>query len=179
MNLIETTIKKETKYEGRIVNIRDDAVKLPDGRSAMREVCEHPGGVAIVALFPDDTILMVRQYRYSTGQEMLEIPAGKLEKGEDPLQCGMRELAEETGYTAEKTTSLGYIYPSPGFLNEIIHLYLAEELYPKNLKCDEDEFLEVERYALSEVLRLIMENKITDAKTIAAVMKTCYIRKAI
>lgn len=176
MDLTEHKIKSKIKYEGRIVNIRDDTVRLPDGRSGMREVCEHPGGVAVAALFPDNTILMVRQYRYPTGEELLEIPAGKLEKGEDPLVCGLRELAEETGYTAGKITSLGYIHPSPGFLNEVIHLYLAQELSPQNLKGDEDEFLEVERYPLNDVVHLIMENKITDAKTIAAVMKIWNLR---
>jgi ADP-ribose pyrophosphatase len=176
MNLIESTVSKEMKYEGRIVNIREDSVLLPDGRCAKREVCEHPGGVAILALFPDDTVLTVRQYRYPLMREMLEVPAGKLEKGEEPLKCGIRELEEETGYTAKEITPLGCVHPSPGFLNEVIYLYLAQGLLPQFRAADDDEFLEVERHSLKDLMTMIMENKITDAKTIAAVMKTCCIK---
>lgn len=175
MELIEKTISSERVYNGKIVKLRVDEVELPDGRRTKREVCDHQGGVGILPIDSDGCAILVRQYRYPYETTLLEIPAGKLEPGEDPLECGVRELKEETGCTAEKFTSLGVIYPTAGYVNEKLYLYLAQGLSSGQACPDEGEFLKVERIPFDELVQLVMEDKIHDAKTVAAALKAARI----
>ena len=158
-------------YEGLIVNVRRDVAEIQTGRRVPREVVEHPGGVAIVPVTDDGKILMVRQYRYPMEQELLEIPAGKLGFGEDPFDCAVRELREETGCTAGKIVSLGETYPSPGFCRETLHIYLALELRQGEMNLDEDELLSLEPHPIDDLLAKIMANDLPDAKSIVGIMK--------
>lgn len=171
MNLTEIPLTQETIYKGRIITLRVDKARLPNGSEATREVVEHPGGVCVAALTDDDCLLFVRQFRYPYGEVLLELPAGKLDRGEDPLEAGKRELAEETGASATDYESLGKLYPSPGYCGEIIHLYMARNLSFGVMHPDEDEFLEVEKIPLEEAVRMVVDNQIPDAKTQAAVLK--------
>lgn len=171
MELIEKTLEQEYKYEGKIVNLRVDKAELPDGQTAVREVIEHPGGVTVAPLTEEGELLFVRQFRYPFGEVVLELPAGKLEKGEDPFRAGIRELREETGVVAEKYVDLGKFYPSPGYCGEIIHLYGATGLTFKEQSLDKDEFLNVERIPLSTAVEMVLNNEIPDGKTQAAVLK--------
>jgi len=169
MNLTEKQISFEYIYEGRIIKVRCDKAETPVGKVVDREVCEHPGGVAVLPLHEDGTVTLVRQYRYPYSELLFEIPAGKLEPGEpSPEACGRRELEEETGCRAATFRSLGKIYPSPGFLNEIIYLYLAQDLTRHEQNLDEDEFLELHRIPFAECEKMIEDGTIVDAKTIAA-----------
>ena len=169
--LSEKTLSQSLRFQGRIINLRVDEAELPNGQTALREVVEHPGGVCIAALTDEDELLFVRQFRYPYGEVLDELPAGKLERGEDPLEAGKRELQEETGASAERYVSLGRLYPSPGYCGEIIHLYLATGLTFGEMNPDEDEFLEAERVPLEEAVRRVMANELADAKTQTAVLK--------
>ncbi len=171
MSLNEKTITSEIKFEGKIINLRIEDVELPNGEVGYREFVDHPGGVGIVAITDENKMLMVKQYRKAVEKELLEIPAGKLEKGEDPLECGRRELEEETGYRAKELVYLGYLYPSPGFANETTHLYLAWDLEKGKINPDEDEFLDIFEISTEEIYSLIMKNEINDAKTIIGFFK--------
>ena len=171
MDYIEKTIDGEEKYRGVIVNVRLDRARLCDGSIVRREVVEHPGGVTILPVDEDGTCYMVRQFRYPMGRMKLEAPAGKLERGEDPAECAVRELSEETGFTADKYVYLGANCTSPGFSTEILHIYLALGLHPGRSHPDAGEFLNVEKHALSELTDMIMRNEIDDGKTIIAVLK--------
>lgn len=171
MNLTETPISQNIIYRGKIITVRVDDARLPNGATSKREVVEHPGGVCIAALTDQDELLFVRQFRYPYGEVMPELPAGKLNAGEDPLPAGKRELKEETGATAAHYESLGQLYPSPGYCGEIIHLYLATGLSFGDMCPDEDEFLEVERIPLKTAVDMVMSGEIKDAKTQAAVLK--------
>ena len=171
MNLIEKPLSQDYKYKGKIVNMRVDEALLPNGQKALREVVEHPGGVCIAAVTDQRELLFVRQFRYPYEEIVTELPAGKLERGEDPLEAGKRELAEETGATAARYTSLGKLYPTPGYCGEIIHLYMAEGLTFAAANPDEDEFLEAERIPLREAVKLVMAGQLPDAKTQVAVLK--------
>lgn len=171
MNLNEQPLSADYKYRGRIINLRVDTALLPNGSSATREVVEHPGGVCVAALTEDGCLLFVRQFRYPYQKVLLELPAGKLDPGEDPLEAGKRELREETGAEAARYESLGELYPSPGYCGEIIHLYAATGLTFGQMSPDEDEFLEVEKIPLEEAARMVLDNEIADAKTQAAVLK--------
>jgi ADP-ribose pyrophosphatase len=166
-HLKETFLRTERIYEGKIINLRRDMVRLPNGKEASREVVEHPGAVAVVAVLPDGRILLVRQFRHPVGQILLEIPAGKLDAGEDPDACALRELEEETCYRAGKIERRASVFTGPGFTDEVIHMYVAGELQKTALNPDDDEFLEVQAYEQAEVRRLIREGIICDAKTIA------------
>ena len=170
MNLNEQPLSADYKYRGRIINLRVDTALLPNGSSATREVVEHPGGVCVAALTEDGYLLFVRQFRYPYQKVLLELPAGKLDPGEDPLEAGKRELREETGAEAARYESLGELYPSPGYCGEIIHLYAATGLTFGQMSPDEDEFLEVEKIPLEEAARMVLDNEIADAKTQAAVL---------
>ena len=176
MNLTEKPIEQEYRYKGKIVNLRVDKALLPNGVQATREVVEHPGGVCVAALTDEEELLFVRQFRYPYQEVLLEIPAGKLTPGEDPLACGMRELKEETGASAAQYESLGRLYPSPGYCGEVIHMYMATGLSYGEMQPDEDEFLEVEKIPLEEAVRRILSGEITDAKTQAAVLKV-YVKR--
>jgi ADP-ribose pyrophosphatase len=171
MDFFEKQISTSTVYKGRIVNIRNDIAEIKNGKQVYREVVEHPGGVAIVPVNEHGQVLMVRQFRYPMEEELLEIPAGKLEPGEDPYDCAVRELSEETGCTAGRLISLGAIYPSPGFSREILYIYLALDLQCGEMHLDEDEFLSVEPVPLDNVVNLIMRNELPDGKTIIGIMK--------
>ena len=177
MKLQEETIGSETLYEGVVVTVKKDKVLLENGRQSIREVVMHNGGVGILALDEKNNVLMVRQFRYPYHQVVLEIPAGKLERGEDPLACGKRELMEETGYAADEYASLGVLYPTPGYADEVIHLYLATGLKRFEQNLDEGEFLEVERYPLSQLVEWVMEGKLPDAKSQIAILKTARLLK--
>jgi len=173
MELDERRLSGEYIYKGRILNLRRDTVRLPDGREAKREVVEHLGGVGVLPLTDDGRIILVRQHRYPYGENILEIPAGKMDReGEDPLECGVRELREETGCTADSIVSLGCVYPSPGFLDEVVHIFLARGLKAGEARPDDGEFLKVEILPAAQVVDMIMSNEIRDAKTVAAVLKT-------
>lgn len=177
MDLTEKTLSQKYIFEGRILKMRLDEALLPDGSTAGREVVEHPGGVCVAALTDDDCLLFVRQFRYPYGEIIPEIPAGKRDPGEDPLTTGKRELKEETGYTAKNYRSLGRVYPSPGYFNEVIYMYLATDLVAGETDPDEDEFLEVEKIPLETAVQMVMKDEITDAKTQAAVMKVWFLRQ--
>ncbi len=172
MNLYEKTVSQDVRFNGHIINLRVDNALLPNGNHATREVVEHPGGVCVAALTAEQELLFVRQFRYPYGEVLLELPAGKLDRdGEDPLEAGKRELREETGAVAENYRSLGKLYPSPGYCDEIIHLYLAQNLSFGESDPDEDEFLECERIPLNRAVEMVLQNEITDAKTQVAVLK--------
>ncbi|OIQ08348.1 ADP-ribose pyrophosphatase [Moorella thermoacetica] len=170
MDLTETRIASERIYEGRILNLRRDRVRLPDGHEASREVVEHPGAVAIIALDNDKNIYLVRQYRYPIERVTLEIPAGKLDSGEEPLTCAQRELAEEVGLAAAEWKPLLTFYSTPGFSNEIMHLFLATGLRSHREKADDDEFLEIVRVPLAEAAAMALRGAIQDAKSIVGIM---------
>lgn len=166
-HLKETFVSAEQIYSGKVVNLRRDIVCLPNGKQASREVVEHPGAVAIIPVLPDGRILLVRQFRHPVGQVLLEIPAGKLDPGESPDACAARELEEETGYRAKSLERKASVFTGPGFTNEVIHLYLAHDLFKTAVNPDEDEFLEVGAYTPEEIRRLVREGLICDAKTIS------------
>lgn len=165
-NLVEKTMASSLIYEGKILKLRKDEVLLPDGKNSTREIIEHPGAVAIVPVLDDGRIVMVRQYRYAVGEILLEIPAGKLDQGEDPVRCAHRELQEETGYIASTMQELTSIYTTPGFTDEIIHIYKASSLKKKSQALDEDEFIEIETYSPQKIREMINNKEIIDAKTI-------------
>lgn len=172
MDYTEKTLSSETVYAGRIITVKKDTVRLPDGHETLREVVEHPGGVTVLPLDEEGNVYCVRQFRYPYREHLLELPAGKLERGEDPLECAKRELSEETGFTAERYVSLGKLYPSPGYCGEILHLYLATGLRRGARHLDAEEFLDNEKYSLDELVSMVLSGALTDAKTVAAVLKT-------
>lgn len=171
MKLTEKTVSQDYKYNGKIINLRVDDAELENGRIVKREVVEHPGGVCIGALTDQEELLFVRQFRYPYGEVVLELPAGKLEKGEDPFEAGKRELQEETGAAGESYQSLGQLYPSPGYCGEIIHLYCCRVKSYGECNPDDDEFLEAERIPLKKAVEMVMSNEIPDAKTQVLVLK--------
>ena len=172
MKLKETPLRSITRYEGVVINVRLDLAELPDGSTALREVVEHPGGVAVLPLEDDGTVWCVRQYRYPFAEELLEIPAGRLEPGETPEQAARRELAEETGLTADTLTPLGKQYATPGYCGEVLHVYLARGLHRGQAHPDEGEFLNVERHALRALADLSVTDRLPDVKTVVAGLKT-------
>ena len=179
MNLEEKQLSFDYKFKGRIINLRQDTVMLPNGNTATREVVEHPGGVCVAALTDDNELLFVRQWRYPYMEETLEIPAGKRDRqDEDPLECGKRELREETGVTAAKYINLHPLYPTPGYINEVIYCYLATGLTFGETDPDEDEFLDVLRIPLERAVEMVLSGEIKDAKTQIAVLKVKVLRDA-
>lgn len=158
-------------FNGAIINVHNDTVTLVGGDTAYREVVDHPGGVAVAGLTENNEILLVRQFRYPYKETILELPAGKLEKGEDPREAGIREFKEECGAEAERFEPLGEIYPSPGYCGEIIRIFYAEGLTFGEQKLDEDEFLDVIKMPVKDCISKIMSGEIKDAKTIAGIFK--------
>ncbi len=171
MKLDEERLSGRTVFSGRILQLEVDAVRLPDGQPAEREVVRHPGGVGVVALTAEDEVLLVRQFRYPYGAVVTEIPAGKRDPGEEPLCAGMRELEEETGYRAAHFEPLGVVYPSPGYTDEVIHLFLATGLQKTAAHPDEDEFLDVVRCPLERAVERVFSGDFPDAKTQVALLK--------
>lgn len=171
MDLIEKTVSTEEIFDGKVVRLRIDTVELPDGKIQTREVLSHPGGVGVIALDEDNNVLMVRQFRPGAKRVMLEIPAGKLEYGENPEECGKRELSEETGFCAGEFTHLAKFYVTPAYCEEIINIYFARNLKTGKQHLDDGEFLNVERIAFDKLYDMVINNEITDGKTIIAVLK--------
>ncbi|MGG3470863.1 NUDIX hydrolase [Neobacillus pocheonensis] len=169
--LEEKTLKSEEIYSGKVISLYLQDVMLPNGKQSKREIIKHPGAVAILAITNENKIIMVEQFRKALERTIVEIPAGKLEKGEEPALCARRELEEETGYECESLKLLTSFYTSPGFADEIVHVYLAKGLSKKEnaAALDEDEFVSLEELTLEEALHYIREQKIYDAKTIYAV----------
>ncbi|PFG05830.1 ADP-ribose pyrophosphatase [Bacillus sp. es.034] len=167
----EKTIKTETIYQGKIIDLQVDEVELPNGKTSKRELIKHPGAVAVIALTLEGKIVMVEQYRKALEKSIIEIPAGKLEPGEEPDKTALRELEEETGYGCENLEHLISFYTSPGFADELVHLYIAHDIHPilESKETDEDEFVELIEVTVEEALQLIKEQRIYDAKTAYAV----------
>lgn len=171
MELEEKTLSTKTIFEGRVIKVRHDEVELPGGKTSKREVVDHNGGVCVAILTQDDCIYLVRQFRYPYMEVIAEVPAGKLEKGEDPYEAGMREAHEETGCCPRRLFSLGKFYPTPGYCGEIIHLYWTNDYELKEQKLDEGEFLNVEKVPFDKALEMVMSGEITDGKTQAVILK--------
>lgn len=171
MHLLEECISSEQKFDGKVFKVKLDKVKLENGKTAFREVVHHNGGVCILPVTENNEVIFVRQFRYPYMESILELPAGKLEVGEDPSEAGKRELLEETGCTCRKYTSLGKLYPSPGYVDEIIHLYLAEELEYNEQKLDEDEFLDIVKMPFDKAVEMVMNNEIHDSKSQVCILK--------
>lgn len=171
MDLFEEKISSKLIHNGDFLVLNKDTVLLPNGKTSTREFVTHPGAACVVAVDEDDNILMVKQYRYPVSKVMYEVPAGKLDSGEEPINCARRELEEETGYKANNFDLIGSLYPAPAYSNEIIYIYLATKLTKTNMSLDEDEFLVCEKIKISKVLEMIMNGQITDAKTQIAVLK--------
>lgn len=173
MNMREKQLSHRYFFEGKIMKARLDEALLPNGKTALREVCEHVGGVGMLPIDRNGNVLLVRQFRYPYDTEMLEIPAGKLDhgEGESIADCGARELKEETGCTAARMVPLGCVYPSPGFLTEVVHLFAALDLTDGEMQPDEDEFVELVRLPLAEVEAMVERDEIRDAKTVVALYR--------
>ncbi len=171
MDYTEQKLSVDDKYRGRIVYVHVDQVKLCDGKVGRREIVEHSGGVTVIPVDEDGSVYCVRQYRYAVGEHVLETPAGKLNEGEEPLHCAVRELSEETGLTAENYVFLGAFYPSPGYCKERLYVYLATGLKSGEAHPDDGEFLDVEKRSLDELVAMAMNNELSDAKTIIAILK--------
>ncbi|WP_203361834.1 NUDIX hydrolase [Bacillus sp. REN10] len=170
-NFEEKTIHIEQIFEGRIIRLQVDDIVLPDGKMGKREIIKHPGAVAVLALTAEGKIILVEQYRKALERSIIEIPAGKLEAKEEPEVCARRELEEETGYACESMTLLQSFYTSPGFADELVHVFIAKGLVKKEnaRSLDEDEFVEVMEVTLTEAEQLIKEQRIFDAKTVYAI----------
>lgn len=171
MDYTETLFKHINGYKGIITSTTLDRVVLKNGEHSLREVVDHPGGVTVIPVDDQGYVYCVRQFRYPMGEHLLETPAGKLEPGEDPLECAIRELSEETGITAGEYIDLGKIYPSPGFCREVLYIYMAKNLSYGKSHPDEHEFLDVHKIHIDELYKLVIENSLVDAKTIIAVLK--------
>ena len=171
MELMEKTVERHVLFECAIVTLRRDKAQLINGQVVSREVVEHPGGVAILPLYRDGTVSIVRQFRYPFRQVVTELPAGKLERGEDHRPAALRELEEEVGVRAGELIYLGYLYTSPGFSTEVLHMYLARDLEPGVCHPDDDEFLECERIHFDQLVEQVVSGVICDAKTVALVLK--------
>lgn len=164
----EVTVESTDIFKGKVISLQVDTVTLPDGSTATREIVRHPGAVAVLAIH-DCKMIVVDQYRKPLGRSQIEIPAGKLDPGEEPETAARRELAEETGYKAEHLVHLSSVYTSPGFADEIIHIYAADHLTPGEMHTDEDEFLEVLEITLEEAFEAMRDGRISDAKTVNAI----------
>lgn len=167
---MEKVISSRIVYRGRVATLRVDSVRMPDGRETTREIVEHDECIAVIAIDADDNVLLVNQYRYALGREMLEIPAGGIEPGEDPETAVSREMREETGYLPGKIERLTGFYSSPGFCTEYLHLYLATELTPEKLFAEDTDDIELIRMPVSQAAGLINSDKICDAKSIAGLL---------
>ena len=177
MKLTEKTLEQQYLFHGRIIQVRLDKAELENGMVVNREVVEHPGGVSVAALTDKIELLFVRQFRYPYGETILELPAGKLENGEDPFEAMKREQQEETGTTGKDYVFLGNIYPTPGYTNEIIRMWACRVESWGEQKPDDDEFIEVECIPLDKAVEMVMENQLPDAKTQIGVLKVAQLVK--
>ncbi len=171
MDYTERPLRRVCASRGPVVEVTEDIVSLPNGATSVREVVHHPGGVCVAAVDGDGNVAVVRQYRYPFGQVLLELPAGKLEKDEDPFDAVNRELSEETGLEAGTWRDLGFIYVSPGISTEKLYLYLATDLRQGKAHPDPNEFLDVEKMPLSELAKMAMDGRVHDAKTVVGALK--------
>ena len=171
MELNEKALKKEVVYKGKKFSFCSDEVLLPNGKTSKRDYVTHPGAVTVAALDENKELYFVRQFRYPYGRVMLELPAGALEKGEDPVDAGLRELREETGALSSGLHSLGEFYPSVGYSDEVIYLYYARIEGFGEQELDEDEFVNTVKIPLKKAVEMVLNNEIKDGKTIAAVLK--------
>ncbi len=164
------TLESRRVYEGKLLKVDRDRVRLPNGRETDLEMIRHPGASAIVPFITSDEVLLVRQFRYATGGFILEVPAGTLSEGEEPIDCARRELEEEVGHRAGRLVQVGSIYTTPGFTDEVIHLWAAHDLEPVGQNLDPDEVLTVKRLPFAEAIDAIRRGEIVDAKSICALM---------
>lgn len=170
MNYYEKTISGKHIYRGNIIDVEMLTVTLPDGREATRDIVRHPGAAAVIPLNEKGEIYMVRQFRKPLEAVSLEIPAGKLDKDEDPAICAARELKEETGLTAEKLTRLVSVHSTPGFSDEVLHLFAATGLKEGESCADDDEFITTEKYSVEQLTDMVLKGEITDAKSIIGIL---------
>ena len=171
MDMAEKTLESKRAFQGCLLKLDVDQIQLPGGGTAVREVVRHPGGVCVLPLHADGTVSVVRQFRYPYGEVVTELPAGKLEPGEDPFVAIQRELSEETGFTAGEWHKMGLFYPTPGYTDERLHLYFARDLTPGATHPDADEFLEGDRVRLDALLEQVMDGTLKDGKSIALILK--------
>lgn len=169
-HLIEKPLKQETLFEGSFLRARRDTVQLPNGHTSTREYIVHPGAVVVVPLLDDGRVLAVRQYRYPVGRVMLEFPAGKLDPGEDTLECGQRELLEETGYRGGEWARAGAMHVAIAYSTEIIHIFFARGLQPGQVQLDADEFVELHPMTLDDLYAACRDGAVTDSKTLACTL---------
>jgi ADP-ribose pyrophosphatase len=163
-------VASEIGYQGRAFTMRRDRLELPDGRTVVYDIIDHPGAVTIIPLNEQGDVLFIRQYRPATGEVLLELPAGTLEKGEEPLHCAQREIREETGYAATQMTPLGGLWLAPGYSSEYLHYFLAEGLYPSHADGDDDEFISVENIPYEHAIRMALNGEIRDGKSLAGLL---------
>lgn len=175
MHLFEKTVTSELIFDGKIITVKKDTAELENGEIVNRELVVHPGGVCVVPINEKGEVLMVKQFRYPFKEALMEVPAGKLEFGEDHREAGLRELREETGAVCEKFEYLGVCYPSVAYLTEKIHMYLATGLTFENQDLDDDEFLDVIKIKLEDAVEMVMNNELPDAKTQCAILKAARI----
>ncbi len=175
--MAEETLSTQVIYEGRILKLRVDTVRTADGRKSTREVVEHDACIAVIAVDSGDNILLVRQYRQAIDKELLEIPAGGIDEGENIEEAVIREMREETGFRPQKVERLGGFYTTPGFCNEYLYLYLAEDLTPDPLSAEDTPGIEVVRVPVTQVLEIVNSGKIEDSKTIAGLLYYLEYRK--
>ncbi len=171
MDLTEKMVKTEEVFDGRVIHVYNDKVRLPNGGESTREVVRHPGGACVCAIDENMEVAFVRQFRYAYGAEVLELPAGKLEKDEEPFYTAARELREEAGLAADEMLPLGEMYPSPGYTDEIIYMFLAINAKPCEVDPDEDEFLKIEKMYIGDALDMVFRGEIKDAKTQICLLK--------
>ena len=171
----EKTLSSQQIYDGRILKLRLDTVKLPSGRVTKREIVEHDDSIAIVAIDGDDNVLLVKQFRKAVEKEVLEIPAGGIDPGEEPVAAVKRELREETGFLPQRVERIGGFYTSPGYSSEFLHLFVASDLTPEKLPAEDTESIKVERVPISRILELIRTGAINDAKSVAGLLMLLFL----
>ena len=170
MIFIEKTLSSEYVYKGKIINLRKDNVQSVNGKISCREIVEHNGGVGLAVITEQGKMVLVRQFRKVLEKDILEVPAGKIEKGEDPMTAAIRELREETGYSAKDMKLIGKIYPSVGYTTELIYLYLCTDLTPGETDFDENEAIDIEEYDFEELYKMALSGEIEDGKTLTAIL---------
>ena len=171
MDLTEKMLNSKEVLSGKILHVYVDEVELPNGEKAEREIVRHPGGACVCAIDSEMNVTLVRQFRYAYGQTVLEVPAGKVEKGEEPYDAAMRELKEEAGLVAEELIPIGEMYPSVGYTDEIIYMYMAINVLPCEQQPDEDEFIELEKIFIGDAVDMAVKGEIKDAKTQLCLLK--------